>query len=62
MILFKIMQTYPFQVFRFKIYNSITTLIGALGDIKGGVPNQHIVELEKLGLDPHVGSRCETIS
>ena len=62
MILFKIMQTYPFQVFRFKIYNPITTLIGKLGDRKRGVQTQNIVELEKLGLDPNVGSRCETIS
>ena len=56
------MQTYPFQVFRFKIYIPIITLVGTLGDIKRGVQTQNIFELEELGLDPRVGSRCETIS
>lgn len=61
-MIFKLMQLYPVQVFRHRVYLPWLSLLGFLGDIKRGVTTQKIIELKELGLDPSVGARFETIS
>lgn len=59
---FKLMRTYPLQVFRHRVYVPCINLIGLWEDFKRRVRTQKITELRDLGIDPMVGSRCETVS
>ncbi|MDA9337225.1 class I SAM-dependent methyltransferase [Planktomarina temperata] len=59
---FKLMKTYPFQVFRHRVYIPLPSLLGVLGDFRRGVTTQKIIELNELGLNPDVGVRFETVS
>lgn len=59
---FKLMKTYPLQVFRHRMYNPLLSLLGVLGDFWRGVTTQKIIELNELGINPDVGVRCETVS
>jgi SAM-dependent methyltransferase len=62
MMVRQLMKLYPFQVFRHRVYLPWLSILGFLGDIKRGVTTQKVIELNKLGVDSHVGSRFETIS
>lgn len=59
---FKLMKSYPFQVFRHRVYLPLLNLLGILGDLRRGVTTSKIIELNELGLNPDVGVRCETVS
>ena len=58
----KITKTYPFQVFRHKIYLPFLYLKGFLNDRVRKISTQKIFELSDLNIDPSVGVRYETIS
>jgi len=57
----KLMQLYPFQVFRHRVYLPWLSVLGFWGDIKRGVTTQKIIELSELGIDSRAGTRFETI-
>ena len=61
-MLSKIMNSYPLQVFRHRIYLPYVAMLGYFGDFKRGVVSQQIIELNELGIDSSVGTRFETIS
>tara|TARA_S200000501_G_C20870796_1_gene764171 strand:- start:7 stop:642 length:636 start_codon:yes stop_codon:yes gene_type:complete len=58
----KIARTYPFQVFRHKIYLPFLHLKGFLNDSARNISTQKIFELSDLNIDPSSGTRYETIS
>tara|TARA_B100000963_G_scaffold356576_1_gene376936 strand:- start:4120 stop:4764 length:645 start_codon:yes stop_codon:yes gene_type:complete len=55
-------KSYPFQVFRHRIYIPFLNLIDRIKDFARRVDTQKYIELETVGLDPNLGVRYETIS
>ena len=58
----KLAKSYPFQVFRHRLYIPILNLLDKIKDIVRKVNTQQYIELKTVGLDPNLGSRYETIS
>ena len=57
-----LLKTYPFQVFRHRVYLPLFSLIGVLNDFIRGVNTERIIELNEVGIDKTAGSRSQTIS
>ena len=58
----KLAKSYPFQVFRHRLYIPILNLLDKIKDILRKVNTQQYIELKTVGIDPNLGSRYETIS
>ena len=56
------LKTYPFQVFRHRVYLPLFSLFGIMNDFIRGVNTEKIIELNDVGIDKTAGSRSETIS
>jgi predicted RNA methylase len=56
------MKSYPFQVFRHRVYLPCLNVSASYGDFRRKVITEKIIELDKLGLDPNVGVQYETAS
>jgi len=57
-----LLKSYPFQVFRHRVYLPLFSLFGVMNDFIRGVNTERIIELNEVGIDKTAGSRSQTIS
>ena len=61
-MLWNLGKSYPFQVFRHRIYLPILSMIDGWKDFLRGIKTEDIVELEELGINPTLGTRYQPTS
>lgn len=61
-MLWNLGKSYPFQVFRHRIYLPILSMIDGWKDFLRGIKTEDIVELEELGINPTLGVRYQPTS
>ena len=61
-MLWNLGKTYPFQVFRHRIYLPILSSIDRCKDLLRGIKTEDIVELKELGINPKLGVRYQPTS